>query len=90
MTVARRYLVRGRVQGVGFRYFTQAAAVRAGVRGWVRNNPDGTVEISASGDVDAVARLEEEVRRGPRGARVDQVIVSDDTADTTHVEFAIR
>jgi acylphosphatase len=87
---ARRYLVRGSVQGVGFRYFTQAAAVRAGVRGWVRNNPDGTVEIAAAGEADALARLEQEIRRGPRGARVDQVVVSDDTADTAHSEFAIR
>jgi acylphosphatase len=90
MTVARRYLVRGRVQGVGFRYFTQAAAVRAGVSGWVRNNPDGTVEIAAAGDADALARLEEEIRRGPRGARVDQVVVADDTPGTAHSEFAIR
>jgi acylphosphatase len=90
MTVARRYLVRGRVQGVGFRYFTQAAAVRAGVRGWVRNNPDGTVEIAAAGDRDALAQLEQDIRRGPRAARVDQVVVTDDTAETAHVEFAIR
>ena len=90
MTVARRYLVRGRVQGVGFRYFTQAAAVRAGVSGWVRNNPDGTVEIAASGDADALARLEEEIRRGPRGARVDQVVVADDTSGIAHSEFSIR
>ena len=94
MRVARRYLVRGRVQGVGFRYFTHAAAVRAGVGGWVRNNPDGTVEIAAAGDADSLARLEQEIRRGPPGARVDQVIVqavvADDGAGTTHLEFAIR
>ena len=93
MRVSRRYLVRGRVQGVGFRYFTQAAAVRAGVGGWVRNHPDGTVEIAATGDADALARLEQEIRRGPPGARVDQVVVrvvDDDTAGTTHSEFAIR
>jgi acylphosphatase len=99
MTVARRYLVRGRVQGVGFRYFTQAAAVRAGVNGWVRNNPDGTVEIAAAGAPDALARLEQEIRRGPPGARVDQVVAADDAAGAAHSggpeaphcnDFAIR
>jgi acylphosphatase len=90
MRVARRYLVRGRVQGVGFRYFTRAAALRAGVGGWVRNNPDGTVEITAAGEEDAVARLEQAIRRGPPGARVDQVVVSDEASGMAHSEFAIR
>jgi acylphosphatase len=90
MGIARRYLVRGRVQGVGFRYFTQAAAVRAGLSGWVRNNPDGTVEIAATGEVDALERLEQQIRHGPPGARVDQVAVSDDTVSATDAHFAIR
>ena len=90
MRVARRYLVRGRVQGVGFRYFTQAAALRAGVGGWVRNHPDGTVEIAVTGEADAVALLEQEIRRGPPGARVDQVVVSEDASGIAHTEFAIR
>jgi acylphosphatase len=90
MRVARRYLVRGRVQGVGFRYFTQAAAVRAGLSGWVRNNPDGTVEIAAAGEVDALERLEQQIRHGPPGARVDQVAVSDDAVSVTDAHFAIR
>ena len=92
MQVSRRFLVRGRVQGVGFRYFTQAAAVRAGVGGWVRNNPDGTVEIAAVGDSDALARLEQELRRGPPGARVDQLDVqaADDAIGMAHSGFTIR
>jgi len=90
MRVARRYLVRGRVQGVGFRYFTQAAAVRAGVGGWVRNNPDGTVEIAAAGEPDALQQLEDEIRRGPPGARVDQVAINDDPAAAGDAHFAIR
>ena len=90
MRIARRYLVRGRVQGVGFRYFTQAAAARAGLSGWVRNNPDGTVEIAAAGEVDALERLEQQVRHGPPGARVDQVTVSDDAVSATDAHFAIR
>jgi acylphosphatase len=90
MRLTRRYLVRGRVQGVGFRYFTQAAAVRGGLKGWVRNNVDGTVEIAAAGDADALARLEDEIRHGPPGARVDQVFVSDGPDITGQTEFAIR
>jgi acylphosphatase len=90
MRIARRYLVRGRVQGVGFRYFTQAAAVRAGVGGWVRNNPDGTVEIAAAGEPEALGRLEQDIRRGPPGARVDQVAISDDAPGATDAYFAIR
>jgi acylphosphatase len=90
MRVARRYLVRGRVQGVGFRYFTQEAAVRAGVGGWVRNNPDGTVEIAAAGEPEALQRLEEAIRRGPPGAHVDQVVMNDDPAAAADAHFAIR
>ena len=71
MRVARRYLVAGRVQGVGFRYVTDAAAARSGIDGWVRNLPDGRVEIAAEGEADALERFEREVRQGPRGARVE-------------------
>jgi acylphosphatase len=90
MRLARRYLVRGRVQGVGFRYYTHRAALAAGVEGWVRNNPDGTVEIAAAGEPESLARLEHDIRQGPRGARVDQVQVSDDTAPERHTAFTIR
>jgi len=75
MRVARRYLVRGRVQGVGFRYFTHAAAVRAGLSGWVRNNPDGSVEAVFEGAPEAVEALIAWCHRGPAGARVDDVRV---------------
>jgi acylphosphatase len=50
MIVARRYVIAGRVQGVGFRYFAEAAAARAGVHGWVRNLPDGSVEAFVEGE----------------------------------------
>ncbi len=75
MRVARRYLISGRVQGVGFRFFAEAAGRREGLQGWVRNLPDGRVEIAAEGDAEAVARFESAVRQGPRGARVDGVEV---------------
>ena len=75
MRVARRYLISGRVQGVGFRYFTEAAAARDGIDGWVRNTPDGRVEIAAEGDADAMERFEHSIRLGPGGARVSHVEV---------------
>jgi acylphosphatase len=90
MRLARRYVVRGRVQGVGFRFFTQAAAVREDVRGWTRNLPDGRVEIVAEGDPDALERFERDIRRGPPSARVDEVDVAEQPAGSEHVGFFIR
>jgi acylphosphatase len=78
MRVARRYVITGRVQGVGFRYFTEAAAARAGVHGWVRNNPDGSVEAFLEGDETAVDAVEAALRRGPSSCQVDNVAVSED------------
>ena len=75
MTVARRYLIEGRVQGVGFRYFAQDAAVREHVSGYVRNLEDGRVEAFAEGEQDAMDRFERSLRRGPRGAEVTSVAV---------------
>ena len=77
MRVARRYVISGRVQGVGFRYFTQAAAVREGLAGWVRNTPDGRVEVAAEGEPDAMERFERSLRLGPGGARVTHVEVEE-------------
>jgi acylphosphatase len=73
MRIARRYLIAGRVQGVGFRYFTQRVAVQHGISGWVRNTPDGRVEIEAEGDADAMHQFESHVSTGPAGAHVDLV-----------------
>jgi acylphosphatase len=77
MRVARRILIGGRVQGVGFRYFTLEAAQREGIDGWVRNLPDRRVEIAVEGEVEAVTRFERAVRHGPPGARVDEVDVTE-------------
>jgi len=71
--VARRYVISGRVQGVGFRYFAEAAAAREGLHGWVRNLPDGRVEATAEGESEAVERFEHAIRHGPPGARVERV-----------------
>ena len=73
MRIARRYLLTGRVQGVGFRYFAQRVAVQHGISGWVRNTPDGRVEIEAEGDADAMHQFESGVSTGPAGAHVDLV-----------------
>lgn len=73
MVTARRFLVRGRVQGVGFRYFTLEAARGEGLHGWVRNTESGAVEIEAEGEQEALYRFEARVRTGPGGARVDAV-----------------
>lgn len=68
--IARRAIVSGRVQGVGFRFFAERAARASGVRGWVRNLPDGRVETVIEGDEDSVARYLETVGRGPFGGSV--------------------
>ena len=65
--------VTGRVQGVGFRWFVRERARRLGLAGWVRNLPDGGVEVAASGDAGQLELLRGELRRGPRGAFVDAV-----------------
>lgn len=69
-------IVHGRVQGVGFRAATLQAARPLELAGWVRNRPDGSVEVLADGDPAALKRLEEFLRRGPPSAHVDGVDVS--------------
>ena len=76
-TLARRYVVRGRVQGVGFRWFVEREAHILGIAGWVRNNYDGSVEVLAQGTRDQLSGLHSRLREGPRAARVDHVEVSD-------------
>ena len=73
---ARRLVIRGIVQGVGFRHATRGEAQRLGLRGWVRNCADGSVEAVALGDDDQLDALERWARRGPPAARVDSVDVS--------------
>ena len=70
---ARRFVVRGRVQGVGFRWFVEREAHVLGVSGWVRNNADGSVEVLAQGTRDQLLGLRSRLRQGPRAARVDDV-----------------
>jgi acylphosphatase len=90
MLVARRFVVRGRVQGVGYRFHAEEAARREGVSGWVANRPDGAVEAFAEGDEAAVARFEHALRHGPRLARVDAVDVIADVPTGRTTTFRVR
>ena len=89
-TQARRFLVRGRVQGVGFRWFVEREAHILQLAGWVRNNPDGTVEVLAQGTRDQLAGLRSRLQEGPRAARVDDVEVSDAESVPGMASFQIR
>ena len=70
----RHYLVKGRVQGVGFRWFVHSEAAELGLRGRVRNTDAGEVEVVAAGDERALAELKQALHQGSRGSRVDAVI----------------
>ena len=75
METVTRHLVVGRVQGVGFRMAMTRKADELGIRGWVRNRLDGTVEAVIQGTPDAVAQMMAWARHGPRNARVDHIEV---------------
>lgn len=74
---SRRFAVRGRVQGVGFRWFVEREATTLGVSGWVRNNSDGSVEVLATGTQEQLSALRSRLQQGPRAARVDNVEETD-------------
>jgi acylphosphatase len=76
----RRFIVRGRVQGVGFRWYVEREAHMLGIAGWVRNNHDGSVEVLAMGTRDQLLGLRSRLREGPRAARVDDLQELDATA----------
>ena len=91
MRTCRRFVISGRVQGVGFRYFVQSVAVRESLSGWVRNLDDGRVETAAAGDKDAMERFERAIRLGPSSARVEHVVVDDTFPMSEHASgFHIR
>ena len=86
MSTIRHVVVRGRVQGVGYRAFVEDEAIRRGLTGWVRNRRDGTVEALFSGDAGTVTDMISACRQGPWGARVDGIEQRDGNAD----ELALR
>ncbi len=87
---ARRFVVRGRVQGVGFRWWTQKTAGQLGVSGWVRNREDGAVEVFAEGPEDAVGDLGAHLREGPPSATVEEVLEEEAPASGESGGFGIR
>jgi acylphosphatase len=86
----RRYLVRGRVQGVGFRWFVEREAQLIGVGGWVRNRDDGMVEVMASGSNAQLGSLYDRLKQGPRAARIDAVEVEDAAPFSGYKTFQIK
>jgi acylphosphatase len=85
MSVARHLVIRGRVQGVGYRMFVEDVALNHGLSGWVRNRRNGDVEAVFAGPPAAVAQVADACRRGPPGARVDSV----DEREATPQELAL-
>ena len=73
MTVHRHVIIRGRVQGVGYRAWTEVTALEHGLEGWVRNRRDGSVEAVFGGVADGVAAMIADCRRGPPGARIERI-----------------
>jgi acylphosphatase len=90
--MVRYFLIKGRVQGVGFRWFVHREAAELGLRGWVRNTDSGHVEVVASGDPEILAELKAALRKGSRGSRVDAVLEQelDDTEDAKLGPFEIE
>jgi len=86
MDIVRCVIVRGRVQGVGYRAWTEYTALERGVQGWVRNRRDGAVEALFAGPADAVAAMIEHCRQGPPGARIDAL----DQREAGSEELALR
>jgi acylphosphatase len=87
---ALRFVVRGRVQGVGFRWFVEREAQILQIKGWVRNNSDGTVEVLAMGTREQLAGLRGRLQEGPRAARVDDVSESEAESIDEINSFQVR
>jgi acylphosphatase len=86
MDVIRHVVIRGRVQGVGYRAWTETTALERGVQGWVRNCRNGTVEAMFSGPPDVVEAMIAVCNDGPHGSRVDRI----DQRQGTRDEFGLR
>lgn len=90
MNSCRHFLVSGRVQGVFFRAATQATAHRLGLTGWVRNLPDGRVELVACGAEEKLKQLEAWLWQGPPHARVEQVVSAAAAPQQAFKDFGMR
>jgi acylphosphatase len=90
MKVARKYVISGRVQGVGFRYFAEHWAIQLGIRGYVKNCWDGNVEVYAIGDEVSLEEFKNHLAEGPRSARVTNVAESAEPVDKRRATFVIE
>ena len=88
--MTKRYLVSGRVQGVGFRYFVQREATRLGLVGYAANLADGQVEVLAIGEAPALDQLEQALGRGPRSAHVTSVVAALAASTESFTTFSTR
>ncbi len=90
MKVARKYVISGRVQGVGFRYFAERSANQLGVVGYVKNCWDGSVEVYAVGNLNSLEEFRVLLAEGPRSARVTNIVESEEPVDKRRTTFVIE
>jgi acylphosphatase len=88
--IAKKFLIAGRVQGVGYRYFAERWASQLGICGYVKNLWDGDVEIYAIGDAFALDELKRKLAEGPRSAYVTNISESDEPVDRRYNRFVIE
>jgi acylphosphatase len=88
--IAKKFLITGRVQGVGYRYFADRWASQLGIYGYVKNLWDGNVEVYAIGDAVALEELKRQLAEGPRSARVAAIDESDEPVDKRYNHFMIE
>ena len=88
--IARRFLISGRVQGVFFRWFTKETADRLGLKGRVRNLPDGRVEVWAEGEEDKIREFRFHLQQGPPEAHVTSIQETEEEPHLTYPDFSIR
>jgi acylphosphatase len=82
--------IKGRVQGVGFRWYVRVSGRRLQLSGWVKNCPDGSVEVAAAGSEDRLAELRKLLKRGPDGAEVSEVVDLEEVTNDLEYPFAMK
>jgi acylphosphatase len=90
MKIAKKFIVKGYVQGVGFRYFTVNIANRIGVYGYVQNMMNGNVEVYAIGDEEQLKDMKSKLEKGPSYGRVDEVIEEPAFLDNSFCSFSVE
>jgi len=90
MKIARTFVISGRVQGVGFRYFAERVANQLGIHGYVKNLDTGSVEVYAIGDENALEQFKRHLAEGPRSARVSGIDESEETVSEEYSRFEIE